>query len=373
MNFTIKREVLLDGLQKTLGIVEKKTTLPILSNILLEAEDGLIKVVATDREISLVARYEASVTEAGKTTLSAKKLYEIVREIWGEEVHVSMDSRNIVTLTCQKTVYRIMGISADDYPSVVAEENIPLYPVSGNLLKEMVRKVYSAMSTDELRRNLNGIFLQIEKNSEGVTIRMVSTDGHRLSMVHKNLDATEFLDVPAGVILPRKGIGEIRKLVESDPEHVSIGLMGQMFIVRTTNVMLKVSLVNAEYPDYKRVIPTETGTVLFLPRDDFLHALRRMWVVVSSEEFRTVLLTIYENRMVLQSQHADVGEAREEIDVSYDGEKLEVGYNADYLMDAIEVVDGETIAFELGSGRKPGIVRSAGQDDYSCVVMPLII
>lgn len=373
MDFTIKRDVFLEGVQKTLGIVDKKTTLPILNNILIEAEENRVRIVATDREISLIARYDAQVSDPGKITLSAKKLYEMIREIQGEDVHVATDDRNIVTLTCQKAVYRIMGISADEYPSVVAEENVPLFPISGTMIREMIRKVFFAMSTDELRRNLNGIFLQTEKRPEGYTIRMVTTDGHRLSASYKNLETTEFLDIPVGIILPRKGVTEIRKVVEDDPEHVSIGLMGQMFIVQTGNVLLKVSLINAEYPDYKRVIPTDKGTVLFLPKDDFLHALRRMWVVVSAEEFRTVLLTIADNRMVLQSQNADVGEAKEDIDVSYTGDAIEVGYNADYLIDAIEVIDEETISFELGAGRKPGIIRSASHEEYLCVVMPLMI
>lgn len=373
MDFTIKRDVFLEGVQKTLGIVDKKTTLSILNNILIEADENRVRIIATDHEISLIAHYDAYVADPGKITLSAKKLYEMIRETHGEEIHFETDERQIVTLTCEKAVYRIMGISADEYPSIVADENMTLFPISGNLIKEMIRKVYFAMSTDELRKNLNGIFLQTEKKPEGYTIRMVATDGHRLSTTYKNIGATEFLDIPVGVILSRKGVGEIRKVVESDPDHTSIGLTGQMFIVKTENVLLKVNLINAEYPDYKRVIPTEKGTVLFLPRDGFLHALRRMWVVVSAEEFRTVLLTIADNRMILQSQNADVGEAKEDIDISYSGDPLEVGYNADYLIDAIEVIDEEKIALELGLGRKPGMIRSAGHEEYLCVVMPLMI
>ncbi len=373
MDFTIKRDVFLDCVQKTLGIVDKKTTLPILNNILIEAEENQIRIVATDREISQIARYEADVKNSGKITLSAKKLYEMIREIQGEDIHFILNEKNIVTLTCQKAVYRIMGISAEEYPSVVAEENIPLFPVSGGIIREMIRKVFFSMSTDELRKNLNGLFLQTERKPEGYTLRMVATDGHRLAVSYKNLDLTEFLDVSSGIILPRKGVTEIRKVVEDDPENVSIGLMGQMFMVKTGNMLLKVSLINAEYPDYKRVIPTEKGTVLFLPREGFLHALRRMWVVVSAEEFRTVLLTIDENRMVLQSQNADVGEAKEDIDVSFSGERIEVGYNADYLIDAVEVIDEETVSFELGAGRKPGVIRGAGKDEFMCVVMPLMI
>mgnify|MGYP002354623171 CR=1 FL=1 len=174
MDFTIKRDVFLEGVQKTLGIVDKKTTLPILNNILIEAEENRVRIVATDREISLIARYDAQVSDPGKITLSAKKLYEMIREIQGEDVHVATDDRNIVTLTCQKAVYRIMGISADEYPSVVAEENIPLFPISGTMIREMIRKVFFAMSTDELRRNLNGIFLQTEKRPEGYKIGRAS-------------------------------------------------------------------------------------------------------------------------------------------------------------------------------------------------------
>jgi DNA polymerase-3 subunit beta len=373
MDFTIKRDVFLEGVQKTLGIVDKKTTLPILNNILIEAEEDRIRIVATDREISLIARYDAHVADPGKITLSAKKLYEMIREIQGEDVHVTIDDRNVVTLTSQKAIYRLMGISAEEYPSVVSEENVPLFPISGGLIREMIKKVFFAMSTDELRRNLNGILLQTEKQPEGYVVRMVATDGHRLSAAHKKLETTEFVDIPTGIIIPRKGVTEIRKVVEDDPDHVAIGMLGQMFIVQTGNVLLKVSLINAEYPDYKRVIPTEKGTELFLPKDGFLHALRRMWVVVSAEEFRTVLLAIADNRMVLQSQNADVGEAKEDIDVSYTGDPIEVGYNADYLIDAIEVLDEETISFELGVGRKPGIIRAAGNDEYFCVVMPLMI
>ena len=373
MDFTIKRDVLSDGVQKTLGIVNKKTTLPILNNIFLEAEENYIRIVATDREISLISRYEAEVTEKGKITLSAKKLYEITREINGEDVHVQVDEKNIITLSCQKAVYRIMGVSPDDYPSIVAEENTSWYTVSGHILKDMIRKVFFAMSTDELRRNLNGIFLHTGMEEGQCCLYMVSADGHRLAFVKKKLEQQDFLDLSAGIIIPRKGIVEIRRVVESDPENISVGLLGQMFMVQTGNVILKVSLINAEYPDYKRVIPTEKGQEILLHRTSFLHALRRMLVVVSAEEFRTVLLTINDNQMLFQAKNTDVGEANEDMDITYSGNRIEVGYNIDYLIDAADVIDEENIYFEIGEGRKPGLIRSTNKEEYLCVIMPLMI
>ena len=373
MDFVIKRDVLLDGVQKTLGIVDKKTTLSILNNIFLEAEDDRIRIVATDREISLISRYEAEVAEKGKITLSAKKLYEITREMMGEDVHVRTDEKNIVTLTCQKAIYRIMGMSPDEYPSIVAEENAALYAVSGNTIKDMIRKVSFSMSADEMRRNLNGIFVHTGIEDGQHCLYMVSADGHRLSFTRKKLDVSDFLNIPEGIIIPRKGVVEIRRVVESDPENVSIGLMGQMFLVQTGNITLKVSLINAEYPDYKRVIPTEKGQEILIHRTSFLHALRRMWVVVSSEDFRTVLLTINNNQMVFQSKNADVGEANEDMEVTYTGSQIDVGYNIDYLIDATEAADDENIYFEIGEGRKPGVIRSLNKDEYLCVIMPLMI
>jgi len=202
---------------------------------------------------------------------------------------------------------------------------------------------------------------------------MVSADGHRLAFAKEKLDNEDFLDLSTGIIIPRKGVVEIRRVVESDPENIFIGLMGQMFLVQSGNVILKVSLINAEYPDYKRVIPTEKGQEILLHRTSFLHVLRRMFVVVSSEEFRTVLLTVHDNQMLFQSKNADVGEANEDMDITYSGNRIEVGYNIDYLIDAADVIDEENIYFEIGEGRKPGLIRSMNKEEYLCVIMPLMI
>ncbi len=370
MEFNVKRELFLSGIQKTLGIVEKKTTMPILSNLLLRTRERKLTIMATDREIGLVADYEADVLREGEITLSARKLYEMVREIQGETIHVSLGDRDVVALTCNKAVYRIPGIPADDYPAVADEEGVPMYGVRGGVLKELIRKTAFALSMDETRRTLNGVLLETEKLEGVVWIRMVATDGHRLSLMKSPVEGKEFIEMEKGVIIPRKGVGEIRRMVEDAVGDVFLGIRQGALLVRTDHSLLKVSLVDGEYPDYRRVIPAERGILVPVDRDKFLHALRRM-SVISSERYNGVIVSVSEGKIVLNSTNPDVGEANDEIEVSYAGEERSTGYNVNYLADAVEVIDEEGVEFEIGAGMKPGVIRSAGNDHYFCIVMPL--
>ncbi len=369
MEFNIKRDVFLAGIQKTLGIVEKKTTMPILSNLLLMAGPNRVTIVATDREIGIVADYEAEVIREGQITLSARKLHEMVREIQGDKIHVAKNERDIVILTCNKATYRIPGIPADDYP-VVANEDILFYKIKGSLLKELIRKTAFAMSTDEMRKTLCGVFMETEEMGETFWLRMVATDGHRLSVMKGDTGEKNFLKMEKGVIIPRKGLVEIRRLVEDEHGDVSLGVRQGMCIVKTDHTTLKVSLIDGEYPDYRRVIPAETGVMVEVDKYKLLHALRRMGVI-SSERYNGVIMTLATDKIILNSNNPDVGEADDELDVAYTGEGRSIGYNITYLSDAIDVIDEEIIAFEVGEGMKPGIVRAAGNENYFCIVMPL--
>jgi DNA polymerase-3 subunit beta len=182
--------------------------------------------------------------------------------------------------------------------------------------------------------------------------------------------AHDFLVMEKGVIIPRKGLGEIRRLLEDEAGEVSLGIRQGVCIIKTDHVLLKVSLIDGEYPDYKRVIPSEKGVVIGLEKDKLLHALRRM-SVISSERYNGVIITLSNNKILLNSTNPDVGEATDEIDVAYQGEERSVGYNVSYLTDAIEVIDEGQVAFEIGAGMKPGVIRAADKEDYFCIVMPL--
>jgi DNA polymerase-3 subunit beta len=370
MEFNIKRDLFSLGIQKTLGIVEKKTTIPLLSNLLLKAGQDRVTIMATDREIGLVADYEAEVLREGEITLSARKLHEMVREIQGDMIHVIKNERDIVILTANKTVYRIPGIPADDYPVVADQDDIPFYKVKGAILKELIRKTAFAMSTDEMRKTLCGVLMETEKMEETFYVRMVATDGHRLALMKMDTGEKDFATMERSVIIPRKGLMEIRRLVEDEPGDVFMGFRQGMCIIKTDHTLLKVSLVDGDYPEYRRVIPAEKGIVLEIEKDKLLHTLRRM-SVISSDRYNGVILTLAADKIVLNSNNPDVGEANDEIDVVYAGEGKSVGYNVTYLADAIDVIDEERISFEVGEGMKPGIVRAVGNDNYFCIVMPL--
>jgi DNA polymerase-3 subunit beta len=370
MEFTIDRETVLEGVQKTLGIVERKTTLPILNNVLVRAERGQIKLMATDREIGLVTRYDADVAVEGDITLSARKFSEMLRELQGEQILFRRQENNQVLITCGKVVYRIPGVPADDFPRVVFDESMRIDPVKSRLLKDMIRKVHFAMSGDDLRKNLNGVFLETEPMAGALRVRMVATDGHRLAKACATVDNPDFLGLEKGVIVPRKGLGEIRKLLEGETGDVGVAVGSGMFLIKTSNTLLKVSLVDAEYPDYRRVIPSEPGRRVQFDRETVLHAFRRMGVM-ANDRYSGVIIRLSEDRMILNSQNPDVGEASDEIEVKYDGEALEVGYNVHYLIDALEAVEEKEATFDIGVGMKPGVLRPVGNDLYFCIIMPL--
>jgi DNA polymerase-3 subunit beta len=224
--------------------------------------------------------------------------------------------------------------------------------------------------SSDLRKNLNGVLL--EASSEGTTcfFRMVATDGHRLALAKG--ETVEFCsEMAKGIIIPRKGLLEVKKIIDEN-ESVGIGLHKNMFIVKTQNTLLKVSLVDAEYPDYKRVIPAEKGIGVILEKEPFLHALKRM-NVVSSERYSGVILSFSNGKMTLNSTNLDVGEAMEEIDIAYNGDDVDVGFNVNYLIDAISVINNDNILFEVGLGLKPSVVRPSEGDNFLCIVMPLKI
>lgn len=367
MNFVIKRDIFLEGIQRTLGIVDRKTTIQILNNVLIKADSEKVRIIATDREIGLIADYNASVVNPGEITVGARKLFEMLREIEGDEISFQKLDNDWVNITCDKMVYKIPGIAADDFPEVADEKDIDLCVVEGAVFKEMIRKTSFAISTDEMRSNLNGVYLKME----GKSIGMVSTDGHRISIVNMELKKEPSEDQKiAGIIVPRKGVNEIRRLVDDGKEEVKIGVKEGKFILKMDDILLRVSLIEENYPDYRRVVPKDSGIEIFVDKKQIMHSLRRM-DVMSSDKYSGVKIKLIDNKMVLNSTNPDVGEANDEIDISYAGNELEVGYNVKYLIDAIDVIDENTISFEMRDDEGAGIIKAAGIEQYMCIIMPI--
>jgi len=367
MEFNVERNVFMEGIHKTLGIVERKTTMPILNNILIRIGDKKIEIVATDGEIGLIADYEADIIVPGNITVAARKLYEMIREIEGGVINFKKTDNNWVNITCDKIFYRIPGMSGDEFPEVAGDQGTSFFKIQCGFLREMINKTFFAVSTDETRASLNGVYFRMEKG----LVSMVATDGHRLSIVKMQMDDETCSELEVGgMIIPRKGVGEIRKLIEDGSEYVEMGVQQGVCIVKKNNTILRVSLIDAEYPDYQRVIPDEKGITVQLNRDQMLHSLKRMGVI-SSERFSGVKIRVADSRMILSSTNPDVGEAQDEIDISYSGRDFETGYNVRYMIDAIDVVAEKNISIEMREAHGPGIIRPIGNDSYMCIVMPL--
>jgi len=372
MELRISREVFLEGVQKTLGIVEKRTSMPILNNVLVKTGNGKIRIAATNREISLIADYDADILRPGEITLSARKLFEMIREIQGELLHVTMNDSNWIHINCGKTNFKMPGISAEDYPKIDEDEDIRFFRIRGNILLDMIGKTFFAMSTDETRVNLNGTLFEAEKSDGHVLLKMIATDGHRLSLASVDTGLEEFLTLEKGVIIPRKGIAEIRKLIEGDEKELEIGTKKGFCILRKDNIVLKVSLIDSEYPDYRRVIALDEGIGIELDREQFLRSLKRMGVI-SSERYNGVKIKIQGSKILLNSNNPDIGEASDEIDIPKNDKDFEVGYNVRYLIDAVEALNEKSIVLELRDGLKPGAIKPVQGDGYLCVIMPLKI
>ncbi len=370
MELKISREVLLDGVQKTLGIVEKRTTMPILNNILVKAGNGKVRIAATNREISLIADYDAEIVEPGEITLSARKLYEMIREIQGEQLHIDLSDSNWIHIRCGKTHFRVPGISAEDYPKIDEDENVGYYKIKGSILLDMIDKTFFAMATDETRVNLNGTLFEAEKIEDHFTVKMVATDGHRLSLASLDTGQGEFLTLEKGVIIPRKGMAEIRKVIEGDSQEIEIGIIKGFCVIRKENTVLKVSLIESDYPDYKRVIALPPGVDIELDREQFLRSLKRMGVI-SSEKYSGVKIKLQGSKILLNSNNPDVGEASDEIDIPQSDKEFEVGYNVRYMIDAVEAINEKNVILELRDGLRPGAIRPAQGDGFLCVIMPL--
>jgi len=372
MEFNVKRDVFLGGVQRTLGIVDKRTSMPVLNNVLVRAESDRIRIVATDREIGLIADYEAQVAKDGEITLPARKLFEMLREIQGDLVQFRKEETNWVTIVCGKVHFRIPGIPAEEFPKIMDDDDVYFIRVDGAMIGDMIKKTYFAMSADESRVNLNGVFMKAEKEKDVVVMRMVATDGHRLSIASADLKVEQITGFDKGMIIPRKGITEIRRLVEDKEGPVELGVKKGMCVLKKDGLILKVSLIDAEYPDYRRVIPKDKGTLVELDRDQTLHALRRM-SVMASERYSGVRIRFLPNKMVLNSINPDVGEAKDEIEIQYQEGELEVGFNVRYLLDSIEAVDEEKFSLEIRSGLRPAVVKPVKDSGYLCIVMPLKI
>ncbi len=368
MKFEIEKKDLLVLIGKTQNIVEKRNTMPILVNILLDAENDLLRVFATDLEVSLTDQIKIKLIQAGKVAVSAKCLFDITKELSEGLIQFTKKENNWLEIKQGKYVSKIVGISADEYPIFPTHNTQSFISVQAKVLKEMIDKTIFSISTDETRYHLNGVYFEITGDTG---FRMVATDGHRMSIVNRTQSEVKVNPSP-GVIIPRKGLGEIKKLLETADGSIEIAIEGSQFIMKIFSAILMVRLIEGKYPNYKQFIPQNLTQKVQINRAHFLTSLKRV-SLLANQKSKAVLLNLTHGKMEISSNNPELGDAKEEIEVEYKGNEMKIGFNAKFITDILNSMTEENIDFELNDNLSPGLVRPHNDSTFTCVLMPMRI
>lgn len=372
MKLTIQRSELQRGLARLQAVVEKRNSMPILANVLLTASgkgaSGTLELSATDLEVGIRGLQRAEVEKPGAVTVSARRLHDIVRELPDEVVSLQDTSQAYLELRCDRARFTLAGTAAEEYPSLPDFSPGRLVRLQAAVLSQMIERTMYAASVDETRYNLNGVHFEVL--AEAGKIRMVATDGHRLALVDRVV-ASDVAGLASGVIVPRKGLAELKRLVdEEDADEVELGFEGNSGLARKGDVTLFMRLIEGEFPNYQQVIPKKSDHVLTLATEPLVRALRRV-ALLSVERSRAIKFEVAERSLTISSSNPDVGEAQEEIDVDYDGPALGIGFNARYLLDALGSLAAKEVHLGLRDSNSPAEIRPTDDAESLAVVMPM--
>jgi len=370
MQFTIEKDVFLKGLAKVQGIVEKRNTIPILANVLIEAGESAIQITATDLEVGMQASYPAQIKSSGKVTVSAKKLFEIIKELPEGEVSFAAKENCWIEIRCGKALFNIVGLSAEEFPYFPQAEQQQFVSFPGALVSDLLEKTTFSMSNDESKYNLNGIYFQSLKLDGRQILRLVATDGHRLAMVQRDLEVATIAELEKGVIFPKKGIYELKKVAEEGEGDIQLGFLDNNAMIKKGQTVVIMRLVDGEFPDYKRVIPQQSEHKAVVACQPFFHALRRM-AILSSEKSRGVKLVLKKGNLEISSSNPEFGDAREDLEIDYAGQEISIGFNARYLLDILQAQKQEQIILQIRDNMSPGLITPEEDKDYLAVIMPM--
>jgi DNA polymerase-3 subunit beta len=374
MNFEIEKREFIKGLGLMQSVAGRKTTLPILSHILLEWEKNALYLTGTDLETGIREELTAKIHQKGKASVSAKKLYEIVRELPEETIHIQKRENHWITLQCGKSIFNLAGLDSEEFPSLPTYQEENFSVVSTQLIREMIEKTVFAASNEESRYHLNGILIVQIKQEGKETIRMVATDGHRLSLVDRENQKIYGIE-EKGIIIPKKGVLEIKKIIgdQDGEEEMRVYFNTTHGFFKMGKSLTVIRLIDGEFPEYEQVVPKGNDKKLVMTKEKMVNSLKRV-STMASDRMEGVKLSFIKNILEMSSTHQDFGDAKEEVEVVYDGPPLQIGFNARYLIEALNVIDTEEILLELKDEGSPGILRpssTAGSSDQLCIIMPM--
>jgi DNA polymerase III subunit beta len=369
MKLQIQRSTLVQVLQKLQGIAERKSNMPVLANVLLQASaEGRLSLSATDLELSYRTHVETDIEQGGGTTVSAKKLLEIVKEISIDTISLQTLPNERLAIRAGRSYFELSTIPVEDFPYLVFYEDAQFFPFEKSDLKECLSKTHFVIPSEEDAFSISGLFLHATANK---THRFVGSDGHRLAYVEVASDRLAGLPIEDGIIIPRKGVQEMLRMVETYAAF-ELAIHENCLIMRTADSILTVRLLDDEFPEYQQIIPEERPFTIQMDRQALLHALRRI-ATLTNQKYRHVRLKAKPNVLLLESGNPEDGDASDEIDVAYEGEEFVAAFNIRYLVDAVECMHSQSVRFEWVDSEHGGIFLGGEDSGYLALIMPMIL
>jgi DNA polymerase-3 subunit beta len=361
MKFSATKEKLLEGLQQVQNVVSTRTTLPILSNVLLQAKEGAVHLTTTDLDVGVRGSFEANVDKVGATTLPARRLFTIIRELPSSEIAIEVDGKNAASIRSGQSFFKILGLPEEEFPPLPKFENAKVVTMRQKDLYDGLRKTAYAISTDETRYVLNGVLFSFKENK----LTLVATDGRRLAMLDIELEFPRSHE--AEIIVPTKAVTELQRLLKDDGE-VKISVGSGQIAFDLNNTLLVSKLIEGNYPNYKQVIPSEAKERVTLERETFLNSLRRV-SLLASDKSNSIKLNFSKNNIEITANTPEVGEARESLPVAYKGRDFSIAFNPEFLMAPLRNLTEDEVFFDLIDEMSPGVLKI--QTPFLYVLMPM--
>ncbi len=364
MKFSIQREVFLQPLSQVVGVVERRQTLPVLANFLLNVRDGMLSVTGTDMEVELIARVKCDMSQEGETTVPARKLVDIVRALPdGSKINVSAGDDK-ATLTTGRSRFTLATLPASEFPATDQVEAVESVTLSESGFKTLIDKTSFAMANQDVRYYLNGLLLDFR----GGKLRAAATDGHRLSV--SDIEEEVVIEQDRQLIVPRKGVMELARMLADEDNKVTLALGRNHIRLKKDNTVFTSKLIDGRFPDYDAVIPVGANKQILIDRDDFIHALQRA-AILSNEKYRGVRLEAGGGSLKIVAHNPQHEEAVEEVEAEMNFDQLAVGFNVTYLLDSLHAVDSEIVSMELRDANSSCLISAPDSDLVRHVVMPL--
>jgi DNA polymerase-3 subunit beta len=373
MEFTVSKADITAGLYKAQGVVDRKSTLNILSHVLIESTTNTeVRFTCTDYDVVLTGTYPAEVSEPGRIAVGARNLYDVVKALPDKPIHIRKLENHWVELRCGSSRFKLAGLPADDFPEQKQPEDMVAFQIPKRLLLDMVDRTLFSVSHDETRPSLNGVSFTVTPEDGVLMMVMVSTDGHRLSKTEARCDVAGEATKAASAILHHKAINELKRSLEGDDEATRVSFHRGNVFFANDEVVLQVRELDETFPDWTKVMPKSNKIVIPMSRTQLAEAVKRI-ATLTSAKTNIIKVEVLNGKIVLSSQNPEAGEGQDQIETAHEGDELTVGFNYRYVLDVLNVIAGDTVKFSINDQYSPGLFTSDDDDGSKFVIMPMRI